>query len=241
MNLSSFSVEKYQEFLKYLYSLQDLKYRDFSKKIVASDNLIGIRSNQLKKIAKEISQGDYNSFILNNDSNLYETIMIEGYLIGYLKLSFSDLVPYINSYLLKVNTWSHIDSFVSNLKIFNNAGREGFLFAKRLTHNKKTYFKRCGIIILLNYYLHDMYIDKVLDIVSAIKSKDYYVNMAISWLMSTAYIKYKEKTLVYLVNLENDFVYNKTLSKIIESRKVDENEKKFIKSLKREKKKKLFS
>ena len=57
--------------------------------------------------------------------------------------------------------------------------------------------------------------------------------MAISWLISFAYIKYKEKTLVYIVNIKDDFIYNKTLNKIIESNRISKNEKEFIKSLKK--------
>ena len=57
--------------------------------------------------------------------------------------------------------------------------------------------------------------------------------MGIAWLMSVAYIKYKEKTLVYIVNLKDDFIYNKTLSKIIESNRISKEEKEFIKSLKK--------
>ena len=86
---------------------------------------------------------------------------------------------------------------------------------------------------MLDYYLHDEYIDKVLEIVSKVKSDDYYVKMGISWLMSVSYINYKEKTLVYLVNIKDDFIYNKTLSKIIDSRRIDMKEKDFIRSLKR--------
>ena len=229
--------EKYQELLNYLDSLKDIKYRDFHKKIISCDNIIGVKTNELKKIAKEISLGDYNSFFENNKSSLYETIMIEGYIIGYLKLNLESIIPLIDNYLLKVNNWAHVDSFVSNLKIFKKEDKKGFIYAKKLIHSKKTFIKRCGIIILLNYYLHDKYIDKVLDIVSKVKSDDYYVKMGISWLLSISYIKYKEKTLVYLVNLKDDFTYNKTLTKIIESRRISENEKKFIKSLKRENKK----
>ena len=61
--------------------------------------------------------------------------------------------------------------------------------------------------------------------------------MGVSWLMSIAYIKFKEKTLLYLVNIKDDFIYNKTLSKIIDSKRISKEEKLFIKSLKREKKK----
>ena len=90
---------------------------------------------------------------------------------------------------------------------------------------------------MLNYYLHDEYIDKVLDLVSKIKSDDYYVKMAMSWLMSISYIKYKEKTLVYLVNIKDEFVYNQALNKIVDSRRISDDEKKFIKNLKRVKEK----
>ena len=93
-------------------------------------------------------------------------------------------------------------------------------------------------VLLLNYYLHDIYIDKTLELVSIIKTSDYYVQMAIAWLMSISYIKYKEKTLIYLVNIQDDFIYNKTISKIIDSRLINKDEKDFLKTLKRKTKKK---
>ncbi|MBR3661378.1 MAG: DNA alkylation repair protein [Bacilli bacterium] len=238
MNLKDkFDKEKYQELLKYLDSIKDLKYLEFQKKIVVCDNVIGVRTNELKKIAKEISKGDYDSFIENNTSNLYELILIEGFIYGYLKIPFNDLIKYLDKYLLKLNSWGQVDLVVSNLKIFKKDQKLGFPYAKNLTRNKNRFIKRFGIIILLNYYLHDEYIDKVLDLVSKIKSDDYYVKMAMSWLMSISYIKYKEKTLVYLVNIKDEFVYNQALNKIVDSRRISDDEKKFIKNLKRVKEK----
>ena len=229
--------DKYKELLNYLDSIKDNKYKEFHKKIIMNDNVIGIKTDILKSIAKNISKGDYESFIKVNKSNLYELIMIEGLVIDYLKLSFDDLIPYIENYLKKVNNWAHIDLFVSNFKIIKKYPKEGFKYAKKLIHSKNNYNKRCGIIILLDYYLCDLYIDKVLEIVSKIKSNDYYVRMGVSWLISTSYIKYKEKTLVYLVNIKDDFIYNKSLSKIIDSKRISKEEKTFIKSLKRDNKK----
>ncbi|MBQ8472736.1 MAG: DNA alkylation repair protein [Bacilli bacterium] len=235
----SWNKEKYQEFLNYLITLEDLKYKDFHKKIITSDNLIGIRTNELKKIAKEINNNNYQEFIKLNDSNLYEPIMIEGFIYSYLKIPFDELTNYLNEYLKKINNWAHVDLLVSNLKIFNKNQEQGFKYAKKLIHSKNHWIKRCGIIIMLNYYLHDIYIDKTLEIISKIKTDDYYVKMAIAWLMSISYIKYKEKTLIYLVNIEDNFIYNKTLSKIVDSKRISEEEKKFIKSLKRSKKEKI--
>ena len=229
--------DNYLEFINYLDTLQDIKYRDFHKKIIMYDKVIGIRTDILRNIAKEISLGNYESYFKVNNSDYYEPIMIEGLVISYLKIDFNIIIDYINNYLKKVTNWAHIDLLVSNLKIIKKYEKVGFSYAKKLIHNKNTYYKRCGIIILLDYYLNDKYIDKVLDIVSKINTNDYYVKMGVSWLMSIAYIKYKEKTLLYLVNIKDDFIYNKTLSKIIDSKRISKEEKLFIKSLKREKKK----
>lgn len=238
MNFSStWNETKYQDFLSYLDTLQDKKYQEFHSKIIISKDLIGIKTNELKKIAKEIAKGDYQTFIKYNHSNLYEPIMIEGFLYSYLKIPFQDLIEYLNNYLKKINNWAHVDLLVSSLKIFNKNQEEGFKYAKKLIHSKNNWIKRCGIIIMLNYYLHDIYIDKTLEIVSKIKTDDYYVKMAIAWLVSIAYIKYKEKTLIYLVNIEDNFIYNKTLSKIIDSRRISNDEKNFIRTLKRSSKK----
>ncbi len=225
--------ETYQEFLNYLSSLQDKKYQEFHGKIIECDNLIGVKTLELKKIAKEISKNNYLEFFKVNTSTLYETIMIEGFILGYLKLDFETFKNYLNEYLKKVNNWAHVDLMVTNLKILKKSPPEGFKFAKTLTHSKNNWAKRCGIVILLSYYLHDIYLEKTLEVVSKVKSEDYYVNMAIAWLLSISYIKYKETTLIYIVNLKNNFVYNKTLTKITESRRISEDEKNFIKSLKR--------
>ena len=231
--LGVFDKNKYQELLSYLDSLKDLKYREFHKKIVVYDDVIGVKIDKLKDIAKEISKNDYSGFIQNNNSNSYELVLIEGLIYGYLKITFNELKFYLDNYLKKIKTWAEVDSVVANLKILKKEQKLGFNYAKKLIHSKNTFIKRFGIVILLDYYLHDEYIDKVLDIVLKIKSDDYYVKMAISWLISIAYIKYKEKTLIYLVNIEDDFIYNTALSKIIDSRRIDNNEKKFIRSLKR--------
>ena len=52
----------YNEFLEKLYSLQDLKYKDFHGKLIMSNNLIGIRTPELKRIAKTIANSNYKKF-----------------------------------------------------------------------------------------------------------------------------------------------------------------------------------
>ena len=82
----------------------------------------------------------------------------------------------------------------------------------------------------MNYYLNDNYIDRILKIVSSIECDYYYINMAISWLLSVAIIDYKEKVIELLDSKSlNKFVQNKTISKINDSYRVDKETKEFVK------------
>ena len=86
----------------------------------------------------------------------------------------------------------------------------------------------------LNYYLTDEYIDEILQKVDKIISKEYYVQMAIAWLISFAYIKQKEKTGKYLLKNNLDkFTQNKSIQKICESYRVNNEDKEKLRKLKR--------
>ena len=85
----------------------------------------------------------------------------------------------------------------------------------------------------LDYYLKEEYIDKILEQINNITSKDYYVQMAIAWLVSIAYIKQKEKTEKFLKNNKLDkFSQNKSISKICESYRITPEEKERVKKYK---------
>ena len=85
----------------------------------------------------------------------------------------------------------------------------------------------------LDYYLKEEYIDKILEQINNITSKDYYVQMAIAWLVSIAYIKQKEKTEKFLKNNKLDkFTQNKSISKICESYRITPEEKERVKKYK---------
>ena len=58
--------------------------------------------------------------------------------------------------------------------------------------------------------------------------------MAVAWALSVCFVKFPEITMQYLKqNTLDDFTYNKTLQKIIESYRVDTETKKLIKQMKR--------
>lgn len=222
----------YDEFIKLLYKHQDLKYKEFHKRLILSDNLIGVRTPILKKIAKQIARGNYNSFIELNKHDLYEETIIHGLILGYIKDNFNGVKELINNFLPYIDNWAICDISVSNLKIFNKNKEDGFIEIKKYLKNKNIWINRFGYVLLLNYYIDDEYIDQIFILCKNHKD-EYYVKMSIAWLLSMCYIKYKEKTLKFLnSNTLDKWTYNKTIQKIIESNRINKDEKTILKGMK---------
>lgn len=226
MNINYYN---YSDFIKYLKSLQDKKYKTFHKKILKDDSikLIGIKMPILKKIAKEISKHDYNKFIKMLKHKYYEETMIHGLILGYIK---EDMFNYIDAFIPLINCWAVCDSVCSNLKQFKKIDIK---YIDKYLKSEKPFEIRFGIVIILNYYIKDENLNYIFNICDNISSDHYYVKMAIAWLLSVCYIKYPKKTLKYLKECKVDkFTLNKTISKICDSYRVNSNEKIIVKQLK---------
>lgn len=226
---------KYEDFINELYSLQDLKYKDFNSKIVVSDKVIGVRTPELKRIAKTIARSDYDSFIKNNKHEYYEEILVHGLVLGYLKLDFDKLKCYIDNFLPLIDNWAVCDMTAANLKIFKRNKTKDICFKeiKKYIENDNPWINRFGYILLLDYYIEEEYISEIFKLCNNYKDH-YYVKMGIAWLISVCYIKYKGRTLTYLKsNNLDDWTYNKAIQKIIESNRVGEDDKKILRGMKR--------
>lgn len=213
----------------------DIKYRDFSKKLLPNvDNILGVRVPILRRIAKEIVKKDPISYLENVKNESFEETMIEGFVIGNLKGEKGFIIKYIDSFLPKINNWSVCDTFCASLKIVNTDLDYFFKYLCKYKNSKEEFTLRFILVMFLNYYIDIKYLFKIFEIIQRIKKDDYYVKMAIAWFLSMSYIKYKKETLNYLNNSNlDDWTYNKTLQKIIESRQISDAEKKVIKGLKR--------
>lgn len=225
--------EKYNDLMKYLYENKDEKYKEFNKKLLKDNsiNVIGIRIPELKKIAKKIAKEDYNGFIKNNTHKTFEESTLHGLVLGYIKTEEKNLLKLIDEFLLYNNNWATNDTTCSNLKVFKNIEIDKTL---KYINNDNPWTIRFGLILLLNHYINEENIDKILKICDNVKSKEYYVQMANAWLISMCYIKFKDKTYNFLLNNNLDkFTLNKSISKICDSYRVSNNDKKIIKKLRK--------
>lgn len=217
-----------------LFKYQDLEYQKFHKKLLNNDkiNVIGIRTPIMKEIAKNMAKNEYLEYI-NSKHTYYDEIVIHGFILGYIKVPFKQLLKYLDDFIPLVDNWATNDMVCANLKAFKKNQNEGFKYIDKLLQGNN-YSKRFGLVLLLDHYLNDEYIDRVLDICLNIKDNDYYVMMANSWLLSICFIKYKDKTYKILINNNLDkMVLNKAISKICDSLRVTKDDKEEIKKLRK--------
>jgi len=236
MNLTkdNWTKEDYNYFIEYLASFKDVKFKDFSIKIIVDDTLIGVRTPILKNIAKSIFKGNYKEFLNVCKPKTYEEKLIYGLIIGNIKEFNKETIKYVNKYSKMINNWALCDLFCSNLKFVKNNKKEVFKYILNTINSNNLWIKRLCFVLLLNYYIEENYLDIIFKLCDTYNTNDYYVEMSVAWLISICYIKYKDKTINYLNNNKlNDFTYNKGIQKIIESKRVTNEEKNILRNKKR--------
>lgn len=218
-----------------LFILADEKYREFHNGLCPNnDNIIGVRVPNLRSLAKEIAKEDWRNFIKGNKNEYYEETMLEGFVIGYAKMDLEERLEWISKFVPKIDNWAVCDCTCSTFKFIEKNREAVWDFIQKYLNSNKEFEVRFGIIILLDYYLTEDYIDKVIEKLDKIKQQDYYVKMAIAWTLQVAYVKNKEKVISYLKtsNLDN-FTYNKALQKMTESNRISKEEKDLLRKMKK--------
>lgn len=226
--------EDYPQYIAYLISLKEEKYRSFNQKTVSTKyEMLGIRLPIIRKIASNISQGDYPSFLANSKNNYYEEVLIKGLVIANIK-DLPELMNYFYKYISLIDNWAITDSFCNSLKIV----KKNKLYFKgvitKLLQSSHEYEIRVGLILLLNFYIEEEYLSYIFNLLDNLKNDLYYVNMAEAWLLCEIFTKYPEETLIYLnKNHLNAFTINKTISKIRDSYRIPKEMKDYILKFKR--------
>lgn len=221
MNLSLWDKNKYLEYIKYLKSISEESYKKFNSKIVFTNyKMLGIRLPILRNIAKNIFKGDYKTFLSLSGNIYYEEVMIYLLVVASIKTK-DELMLYWDKAVGLIDNWALCDSFCGSLKIVDN-NKDFFLdVIDKLVNTNSTYHIRVGLVLLLNYYVKEEYLNLIFKYLDNINSDEYYVNMAKAWLLCEVFIKYQDIGLKYLENNKLDtFTINKAISKIRDSYRV---------------------
>lgn len=226
-----------QEIVNQLKKMADPKYLAFQSNLCpGTKNILGIRVPVLRNYAKELMKQYSTEELLSQIGNkYYEEIMLQGMLIGLdTKQDLSIIFNRIKKFVPKIDNWAICDVFCAGLKITKQYPREMWDFLIPYFSSNEEFMLRFGIVMLLDYYLTDSMLDSVLAILDGISHEGYYVKMAVAWAVSIALVKYTETTIHYLKTCHlDDFTYNKSIQKAIESYRIPEEMKEKLRKMKR--------
>ena len=215
---------------------KDENYKLFSKKLIPDTDypILDVRVPIIKAIAKKFNNNKKlkNEFIKNKHI-YYEEYFLHGLLIATEKDNVGWVFENLECFLPLIDNWAICDSCVMAMKIFNKNTDAVFSKIKTWIKSSHPYTVRFALVTLLSYFTTPEYCDKVLSIIKNVKSEHYYVNMALSWLISVMLIKNYDKTLnLFTSNSLNKFVHNKSIQKAIESFRIPNERKLELRKLK---------
>lgn len=211
--------------LENLIALSNETYRAFNEKIANSTKpMLGVTTPQMRKIADKIYKNDFISYLENCEFKYFEDTMIYGFIIA--KLPYNEFLKFLPIYLANVDSWAHIDSFVSSIKAIKNNSDDFFKIIFENVEKSVGFTLRFYLVSLMTYYLEEKHLACVFSVLEKCDGKGYYNDMAIAWLISVAFVKFRDKTFDFIKNCKlSSFTLNKSISKIKDSFRVSREDK----------------
>ena len=226
-----------QEIKDKLLELSDPKYKEFQGGLCpGTENIIGVKVPVLRKYAQELfKEKDWKQTIEEIDNEYYEEIMLQGVLIGQAKKEDINIIlKHVEKYVPKIDNWAICDVFCAGLKITKKYKKEMWNFIQKYLKSDKEFEIRFAVVMILDYYIDEEYLKEDFKIFNDIKHEGYYVKMAVAWAVSICLIKYYEDTVEYLKKSKIDnWTYNKAIQKAIESFRISDVQKNFLRKLKK--------
>ena len=217
---------------KQLFELQDLKYRDFHSKLlpgIDKEKIIGIRTPQLRKFAKEFAKTkEADLFLQDLPHTYYEENNLHMMLVSWMK-DYGACLKEVRRFLPYTDNWATCDLPLP--KCFEKHKTELLPEIQSWIMDTHTYTIRYGIGVLMRLYLDEAFSPEFPELVVQVRSEEYYVNMMIAWYMSTALAKQWETIIPYIEQKKlPEWVHRKTIQKAVESYRITPEQKAYLKT-----------
>ena len=226
MNLNEIRVE--------LFKMQDMDYRDFNSKLIPTvdkESMIGIRTPDLRKYAKQLGKSsDVIEFLQTLPHKYFDENQLHAFIISEIK-DFKNCIDEINRFLPYIDNWATCDQL--SPKVFKKHHDGLFEYIKDWLKSDKVYTLRFGIGMLMEHFLDEDFDILYPEMVSKIRSGEYYINMMIAWYFATALAKQYESIIPFIENNSLDiWTHNKAIQKSIESYRITDEQKAYLRELK---------
>lgn len=219
-----------------LFALQDEKYACFTAALVPNverARFIGVRTPELRKIAKEIYGTEEACSFMGELPHFYhEENVLHGFLTEQIKDE-AELYRALDTFLPHVTNWAVCDGIKP--KLFKKRPPTLLAKADEWLSSEYEYAVRFALCTLMSNYLDDgAFSPDILERAANIRRDEYYIKMMVAWFFATALAKQYDAALPYITECRLDaWTHNKAIQKANESRRVDCEHKKELNRLKR--------
>ncbi len=223
-----------KEIQKVLFDLQDEKYREFQIKLIPNiepETIIGIRTPELRAYAKErMKQNDVEGFIEVLPHQFFDENQLHAFILSEMK-EYDKCIEEVERFLPFVNNWATCDQL--SPKAFKKNKPALLERINVWIKSDQTYTIRFAIGMLMQHFLDADFDPAFPEMVAEVRSQEYYVNMMIAWYFATALAKQYDAILPYIEGQRLDrWTHNKAIQKAIESRRITDEQKAYLRSLK---------
>ncbi|MBQ5933184.1 MAG: DNA alkylation repair protein [Lachnospiraceae bacterium] len=218
----------YEELLK----VKDDKYKEFQAKLVPNidpDTILGVKTPEMRQIAKEVfNSKEKDVFLKDLPHKHYEENLVHFFIISMIK-DFDECIREVETFLPYVDCWPVSDQ--ATPRSFKKNHEKLLPYIKKWIKSKHLYTSRFGIRMLMNEFLGDEFKDEYAKLVASVKSDEYYLKMMVAWYFATALAKNYDETIKYIEKRKlDDWVLKKTIQKAVESYRVTDEHKEYLKS-----------
>lgn len=226
-------MEPYTALQQQLFTMQDLKYRDFHSRLlpgIDKETIIGIRTPILRKFAMEFRKTEESrQFLKELPHQYYEENNLHMMLLS-AERDYEICLEQVKAFLPYIDNWATCDLPLP--KCYAKHKEELIFEIEQWMASGKTYTIRYGIGVLMRLYLDEDFRPEYLEWVISVRSEEYYVNMMIAWYLATALAKQWDATIPYLEEKRlSEWVHKKTIQKAIESYRITPEQKVYLRSL----------
>ena len=223
-----------EEIRKELFLMRDEPYAAFQARLIPGiepDQVIGVRTPELRKYAKQLVKKEIISAFLNDLPHRYfDENQLHAFIISEMN-EYPQCMEETIRFLPYVDNWATCDQL--SPKVFRNHRQELLEQIRIWIRSEKTYTIRFGIGMLMQHFLDKDFDPAYPRMVAGIRSEEYYVNMMIAWYFATALAKQYESVLPLIENRQlAEWTHNKAIQKSVESYRITPEQKEYLKRLK---------
>lgn len=227
-----FSPDMNDPILTELFRLRDEKYQAFQARLIPnipSESIIGVRTPELRRIAKRIYSEGADEFLSQLPHKYFEENQLHAFILSNIK-DFDNCISETERFLPFIDNWATCDQAV--FPVFSKNKDRLIPYIEKWIASRHTYTVRFAVKQLMQYYLDDAFDMKYPEMISQVKSDEYYVNMVCAWYFATALAKQYDAVIPYLESKAlSPAVQKMAVKKAVESYRISDKTKAYLKTL----------